>query len=162
MAKKEITAVLRGMNAAQNALVMGAPNFEECLRLLADEIGAYLGEEPERDGVFMGPENTEHEDSGTYGGGEMPSVSRADVLRWAEQRAYDAPMYADGIAELWEDYLNRACMDSETCEVCISSLDVMMLLALAEIAHIADGTATMDSFIELAACAARGGECADG
>lgn len=162
MAKKEITAILRGMNAAQNALALDAPNFEECLRLLADEITAYLDEEPERDGVFVGPEKTEHEDSGTYGGGEMPRMSRADILRCAERRAYDAPMYSDGIAELWETYLNLACVDAEACEVCVTPRDVAMLLALAEIAHIADGTGEEDSFIELAACAAYGGEHADG
>ena len=152
---------IRGAAVAMMAQTPESPDLQERLRKLQTTLAEYLGSAAS-EGILVEPDPIETEDSGTYGGGEMPSVSRADVLRWAEQRAYDAPMYADGIAELWEAYLNRACMDSEACEVCISSLDVMMLLALAEIAHIADGTATMDSFIELAACAARGGECVDG
>lgn len=169
MTKKEITAVLRGMNVAQIALAMGAPNFEERLRLLADEITAYLDEEePERDGVFVGPEKTEPEDSDTYGGDEPPRLTRAEVLHRAEQcvcseREQDYGTPEDNfetIAEFWETYLSRACVDEAGC-VYIDATDVAMMMALLKIARIAGGSGTRDSFIDLAGYAACGGECAD-
>ncbi len=56
------------------------------------------------------------------------------------------------IAKLWSVYL-----DFE-----VSSVDVAMMMALLKIARIQTGTATEDSFVDLAGYAACGAECAGG
>lgn len=56
------------------------------------------------------------------------------------------------IADLWNAYLGFS-PDSP-----ISSVDVAMMMALMKIARICTGTATEDSFVDLAGYAACGGE----
>lgn len=55
------------------------------------------------------------------------------------------------IADLWNAYLGDKTVDSK---------DVAMMLALLKIARIKTGTATEDSFVDLAGYAACGGEIA--
>ena len=116
----------------------------------------------------MEPDLIETEDDCTYGGGEMPRLTRAEVLHRAEQcvcgereQDYGTPENNfDTIAEFWITYLNRACVDEDGC-VYIDATDVAMMMALLKIARIAGGSGTRDSFIDLAGYAACGGECAD-
>ena len=56
----------------------------------------------------------------------------------------------DLIARLWGDYLNRR----------ITAVDVSAMMALLKIARIGTGTATDDSWVDLAGYAACGGEIA--
>jgi hypothetical protein len=56
------------------------------------------------------------------------------------------------IADLWSAYLEEE----------VTALDVAMMMALLKIARIKTGTATEDSFVDLAGYAACGGEIAGG
>jgi hypothetical protein len=93
-------------------------------------------------------------------------LTRADILHAAEkcvcgQREQDYGTPEDNfetIAELWETYLRRACVD-EAGGVYIDATDVAMMMALLKIARIAGGSGTRDSFIDLAGYAACGAEC---
>lgn len=93
-------------------------------------------------------------------------LTRADILHAAEkcvcgQREQDYGTPEDNfetIAELWETYLRRACVD-EAGGVYIDATDVAMMMALLKIARIAGGVGTRDSFIDLAGYAACGAEC---
>lgn len=57
------------------------------------------------------------------------------------------------IAKLWTDYFNQY-------DVTFTPVDVAMMMALLKIARIKSGTATEDSFVDLAGYAACGGEIA--
>lgn len=93
-------------------------------------------------------------------------LTRADILHAAEkcvcgQREQDYGTPEDNfetIAEFWETYLSRACVD-EAGGVYIDATDVAMMMALLKIARIAGGSGTRDSFIDLAGYAACGAEC---
>lgn len=93
-------------------------------------------------------------------------LTRADILRKAEkcvcgQRETDYGTPEDNfetIAELWETYLGRACVD-EAGGVYINANDVAMMMALLKIARIAAGGGKADSWIDLAGYAACGAEC---
>ena len=63
------------------------------------------------------------------------------------------------IAELWESYINRRCVPPNV-GICIVAEDVAVMMALLKIARIATGTATDDSWVDLAGYAACGGEIA--
>lgn len=65
------------------------------------------------------------------------------------------------IARLWEIYLRVTCVTAGV-DVCVMAKDVAMMMALLKIARIATGTATADSFVDLAGYAACGGEIAGG
>ena len=144
-----------------------SPDLQELLRKLQTTLSEYLEPEPS-EGILVGPDPIETEDDCTYGGGEMPRLTRAEVLHRAEQcvcgeREQDYGTPEDNfetIAEFWITYLNRACVDEEGC-VYIDATDVAMMMALLKIARIAGGAGTRDSFIDLAGYAACGGECAD-
>lgn len=93
-------------------------------------------------------------------------MTRADILHAAEkcvcgQREQDYGTPEDNfetIAELWETYLRRACVD-EAGGVYIDANDVAMMMALLKIARIAAGGGKADSWIDLAGYAACGAEC---
>lgn len=93
-------------------------------------------------------------------------LTRADILHAAEkcvcgQRETDYGTPEDNfetIAELWETYLRRACVD-EAGGVYIDANDVAMMMALLKIARIAAGGGKADSWIDLAGYAACGAEC---
>lgn len=93
-------------------------------------------------------------------------LTRADILHAAEkcvcgQRETDYGTPEDNfkvIAELWETYLRRACVD-EAGDVYIEANDVAMMMALLKIARIAAGGGKADSWIDLAGYAACGAEC---
>lgn len=144
-----------------------SPDLQELLRKLQTMLSEYLEPEPS-EGILVEPEQLETEDDCTYGGGEMPRLTRAEVLHRAEQcvcgqREQDYGTPEDNfetIAEFWETYLSRACVDEAGC-VDIDATDVAMMMALLKIARIAGGAGTRDSFIDLAGYAACGGECAD-
>lgn len=93
-------------------------------------------------------------------------LTRADILHAAEkcvcgQREQDYGTPKDNfetIAELWETYLSRACVD-EAGGVYIDANDVAMMMALLKIARIAAGGGKADSWIDLAGYAACGAEC---
>lgn len=93
-------------------------------------------------------------------------LTRADILHAAEkcvcgQREQDYGTPEDNfetIAELWETYLRRACVD-EAGGVYIDANDVAMMMALLKIARIAAGSGKADSWIDLAGYAACGAEC---
>lgn len=85
-------------------------------------------------------------------------MTRSDILRKAEQcvcgqREQDYGSPEDNfqvIADLWNAYKN----------VSFTPTDVAMMMALLKIARIKTGTATEDSFVDLAGYAACGGEIA--
>lgn len=93
-------------------------------------------------------------------------LTRADILHAAEkcvcgQREQDYGTPEDNfetIAELWETYLRRACVD-EAGGVYIDANDVAMMMALLKIARIAAGGGKADGWIDLAGYAACGAEC---
>lgn len=93
-------------------------------------------------------------------------LTRADILHAAEkcvcgQREQDYGTPEDNfetIAELWETYLRRTCVD-EAGGVYIDANDVAMMMALLKIARIAAGGGKADSWIDLAGYAACGAEC---
>lgn len=93
-------------------------------------------------------------------------LTRADILHAAEkcvcgQRETDYGTPEDNfetIAELWETYLRRACVD-EAGGVYIDANDVAMMMALLKIARIAAGGGKADNWIDLAGYAACGAEC---
>lgn len=93
-------------------------------------------------------------------------LTRADILHAAEkcvcgQRETDYGTPEDNfetIAELWETYLRRACVD-EAGGVYIDANDVAMMMALLKIARIAAGGGKADIWIDLAGYAACGAEC---
>ena len=61
------------------------------------------------------------------------------------------------IAKLWNDYIGFVAEDDM-----LTAKDVAMMMALLKIARIRTGTATADSFVDLAGYAACGGEIAGG
>ena len=63
------------------------------------------------------------------------------------------------IAELWESYISKRCMPPNT-GACVLPEDVAAMMALLKIARIGTGTATDDSWVDLAGYAACGGEMA--
>ena len=85
-------------------------------------------------------------------------MKRADILDTAKkcvcgQREQDYGSPEDNfqiIADLWTAYKGTP----------FTSLDVAMMMALLKVARIKSGTATADSFIDLAGYAACGGEIA--
>ena len=93
-------------------------------------------------------------------------LTRADILHAAEkcvcgQREQDYGTPEDNfkaIAELWETYLSRACVD-EAGGVYIDANDVAVMMALLKIARIARGGGKADNWIDLAGYAACGAEC---
>lgn len=101
-----------------------------------------------------------------YGEDVKRKLTRADILHAAEkcvcgQREQDYGTPEDNfetIAELWETYLRRACVD-EAGGVYIDANDVAMMMALLKIARIAAGSGKADSWIDLAGYAACGAEC---
>ena len=86
-------------------------------------------------------------------------MTRSDILQKAEaivtgerQKNYGTPEYNFGkIADLWNAYKGDDLFDA---------VDVAMMMALLKIARIQTGTATEDSFVDLAGYAACGGEIA--
>lgn len=90
-------------------------------------------------------------------------VTRADCLHEAEKcvcgkREQDYGKVEDNfstIARLWAVYLKAAIPG---LEIEIDPVDVAMMMSLLKIARIATGTATADSFIDLAGYAACGCE----
>ena len=101
-----------------------------------------------------------------YGEDEKRKLTRADILHAAEkcvcgqrEQDYGTPENNfETIAELWETYLRRACVD-EAGGVYIDANDVAMMMALLKIARIAAGGEKADSWIDLAGYAACGAEC---
>lgn len=93
-------------------------------------------------------------------------LTRADILHAAEkcvcgqrETEYGTPEdNFETIAELWETYLRRACVD-EAGGVYIDANDVAMMMALLKIARIAAGGGKADSWIDLAGYADCGAEC---
>lgn len=96
-------------------------------------------------------------------------MTRAEILQTAEkmvcgQREQDYGTPEDNfavIAKLWEDYIAHKCVGI-CCDVCVLPEDVALMMCLFKIARIMTGTATADSFIDLAWYAACGGEIATG
>ena len=101
-----------------------------------------------------------------YGEDVKRKLTRADILHAAEKRVcgqretdYGTPEdNFETIAELWETYLRRACVDEAGC-VYIDAKDVAMMMVLLKIARIAAGGGKADSWIDLAGYAACGAEC---
>lgn len=87
-------------------------------------------------------------------------MKRAEILQTAEKMVcghrehdYGSPENSfQAIADLWSAYLEEE----------VTALDVAMMMALLKIARIKTGTATEDSFVDLAGYAACGGEIAGG
>lgn len=85
-------------------------------------------------------------------------MTRSDILQKAEQcvcgmreQDYGSPENNfQVIADLWNAYIGAN----------FTSTDVAMMMALLKIARIKSGTATEDSFVDLAGYAACGGEIA--
>ena len=163
----DVFNAIRDAAVAMTVQTPESPDLQELLRKLQTTLAEYLSSEPS-EGIFAEPEQLETEDDCTYGGGEPPRLTRAEVLHRAEQcvcgqreQDYGTPEdNFDTIAGLWETYLNRACVEDDG-DVYIDACDVAMMMALLKIARIAGGASTRDSFIDLAGYAACGGECAD-
>ncbi len=89
-------------------------------------------------------------------------MTRAEILDAAKacvcgQREEDYGTPEDNfgmIADLWSVYMRKKCVAA----VCILPEDVAALMALLKIARIAAGSATADSWVDLAGYAACGGE----
>lgn len=87
-------------------------------------------------------------------------MKRAEILQTAEkmvcghrEQDYGSPENSfQAIADLWSAYLEEE----------VTALDVAMMMALLKVARIKTGTATEDSFVDLAGYAACGGEIAGG
>lgn len=158
---------IRDASVAMTVQTPESPDLQELLRKLQTTLAEYLGSEPS-EGILVEPEQLETEDDCTYGGGEPPRLTRAEVLHRAEQcvcgqreQDYGTPENNfRAIAEFWTAYLNRACI-ANSGYADIDATDVAMMMALLKIARIAGGAGTRDSFIDLAGYAACGGECAD-
>lgn len=123
---------IRGAAVAMMAQTPESPDLQELLRKLQTTLAEYLGSEPS-EGILVEPDPIATEDDCTYGGGEPPRLTRAEVLHRAEQCV---------CGEREQDY-GTPEDNFET------------------IARIAGGAGTRDSFIDLAGYAACGGECAD-
>ena len=86
-------------------------------------------------------------------------MTRAEILQKAEaivtgerQKNYGSPEYNfETIAHFWNAYMG---------DDLFNAIDVAMMMALLKIARIKTGTATEDSFVDLAGYAACGGEIA--
>ena len=125
------------------------------------EIAQYLGYEVIEDDTPTVAEAVEENSEDV-----KRKLTRADILHAAEkcvcgQREQDYGTPEDNfetIAELWETYLSRACVD-EAGGVYIDANDVAMMMALLKIARIAAGGGKADSWIDLAGYAACGAEC---
>lgn len=63
------------------------------------------------------------------------------------------------IAELWESYIKRQCA-SPSADICVTPMDVAIMMTLLKIARIGTGTQTEDSFVDLAGYAACAAELA--
>lgn len=61
------------------------------------------------------------------------------------------------IADLWQIYIKAHCVGINA-DVCLNSDDVAALMVLLKVARIASGSATDDSWIDIAGYAACGGE----
>ena len=103
---------------------------------------------------------SEHEESESLDAMCNSSPTRSDILREAERtvcghRGQDYGTPEDNfavIARMWEAYLN----------VSVDAKDVAMMMCLFKIGRIMTGTATKDSFVDLAGYAACGAEIALG
>ena len=90
---------------------------------------------------------------------EENKMTRAEILQKAEaivtgerQKNYGSPEYNfETIANFWNAYMGNDLFNA---------IDVAMMMALLKIARIKTGTATEDSFVDLAGYAACGGEIA--
>lgn len=126
---------------------------------------------PERAAILMGYEAIEDDTPTVAETVEENSedakrrLTRADILHAAEkcvcgQRETDYGTPEDNfktIAELWEAYLNKACIRG--VNVRVEAKDVAVMMALLKIARIAAGGGKADSWIDLAGYAACGAEC---
>lgn len=126
---------------------------------------------PERAAILMGYEAIEDDTTTVAETVEENSedakrrLTRADILHAAEkcvcgQRETDYGTPEDNfktIAELWEAYLNKACIRG--VNVRVEAKDVAVMMALLKIARIAAGGGKADSWIDLAGYAACGAEC---
>lgn len=143
---------LHGKIGTKSCAGYAAENPEEVARLLDATV---IKDKP------ITAEVVEH-----HGEDEKRKLTRADILHAAEkcvcgQREQDYGTPEDNfetIAELWETYLSRACVDEAGC-VHIDANDVAMMMALLKIARIAAGGGKADSWIDLAGYAACGAEC---
>lgn len=143
---------LHGKIGTKSCAGYAAENPEEVARLLDATV---IKDKP------ITAEVVEH-----HGEDEKRKLTRADILHAAEkcvcgQRETDYGTPEDNfetIAELWETYLRRACVD-EAGGVYIDANDVAMMMALLKIARIAAGGGKADSWIDLAGYAACGAEC---
>ena len=142
---------LHGKIGTKSCAGYAAENPEEVARLLDATV---IKDKP------ITAEVVEH-----HGEDEKRKLTRADILHAAEkcvcgQREQDYGTPEDNfetIAELWETYLSRACVDEAGC-VHIDANDVAMMMALLKIARIAAGGGKADSWIDLAGYAACGAE----
>ena len=132
---------IRGAAVAMMAQTPESPDLQELLRKLQTTLAEYLGSEPS-EGILVEPDPIETEDDCTYGGGEMPRLTRAEVLHRAEQcvcgqREQDYGTPEDNfetIAEFWITYLNRACVDEEGCVYIDARLRVLQAVRARETA----------------------------
>ena len=75
---------IRDASVAMTVQTPESPDLQELLRKLQTTLAEYLGSEPS-EGILVKPDPIEIEDDCTYGGGEPPRLTRAEVLRRAEQ-----------------------------------------------------------------------------
>lgn len=75
---------IRGAAVAMMSQTPESPDLQERLRKLQTTLAEYLGSAAS-EGILVEPDPIETEDDCTYGGGEMPRLTRAEVLHRAEQ-----------------------------------------------------------------------------
>ena len=102
---------IRGAAAAMMAQTPESPGLQELLRKLQDDALLNISASEPSEGILVEPDPIATEDDCTYGGGEMPRLTRAEVLHRAEQcvcgqREQDYGTPEDNfetIAEFWDN-----------------------------------------------------------
>lgn len=80
----DVFNAIRDAAGAMTVQTPKSPDLQELLRKLQTTLAEYLGSEPS-EGILVEPDPIATEDDCTYGGGEMPRLTRAEVLHRAEQ-----------------------------------------------------------------------------
>ena len=80
----DVFNAIRDAAFAMTVQTPGSPDLQELLRKLQTTLAEYLGSEPS-EGILVEPDPIETEDDCTYGGGDPPRLTRAEVLHRAEQ-----------------------------------------------------------------------------
>lgn len=79
----DVFNAIRDAAVAMTVQTPKSPDLQELLRKLQTTLSEYLAPEPS-EGILVEPDLIATEDDCTYGGGEPPRLTRAEVLHSAE------------------------------------------------------------------------------